>query len=631
VKKVIVVLIILVARLPGPTYAGPTSYSGGLSAPDGLDAGGDDVAWSGSWPQPPTLTWTVTEVTPGTWHYRYTLTVPADSIGRMIIEASDSSPGPAFEQGDLQSRALSPWPGLGDISVGNHLPSPENPGMPEAMWGVQVDTAFFMSTLTLDFDSSRRPVWGDFYARTPGFYCPANGAFLTPQLNWLRNRGFTLGDVDPTVPAGNGSILNHLLVPDSATPPPADMTLSEKAAELAKQVIGRDYLLSQGDPSTKGLNGNRFVEASEIEHLDCSGLIFWAYNKASGVVNYQIESPSYNAVHYQSADGQFHCNCSSAPIQQSELIAGDFLFFDWQGDGHIDHVEMYVGEFSYGGGVIRDEQYPAGTYDIVAARGDETHNEGIVPDRAASRAQHEGFVGFRRLDNARVGATVAAHCPVDLVLTDPDGFTVNRNTWEVPRVLYYSVFDIDNDGDLDAMITIAERKPGNYSIAVVSHADASPTDAYGLVVTSGDQTLVLAENTLIRDTPHQPYLISSTESGLQIVTPQPVGDLVSVTMGRAALDAKTGQFSVNVTVKNKSSRAIGAPVWLVIDSVSSLWVMPVNTSGTTADGKPYFDLSGLLGDGKLDPGEAISQRVNFGNPGRLSFTFKSSVRGVILP
>ena len=102
-------------------------------------------------------------------------------------------------------------------------------------------------------------------------------------------------------------------------------------------------------------------------------------------------------------------------------------------------------------------------------------------------------------------------------------------------------------------------------------------------------------------------------------------------MGRAALDAKTGQFSVNVTVKNKSSRAIGAPVWLVIDSVSSLWVMPVNTSGTTADGKPYFDLSGLLGDGKLDPGEAISQRVNFGNPGRLSFTFKSSVRGVILP
>jgi len=110
-----------------------------------------------------------------------------------------------------------------------------------------------------------------------------------------------------------------------------------------------------------------------------------------------------------------------------------------------------------------------------------------------------------------------------------------------------------------------------------------------------------------------------------------VNGLVSISSTRPAYDRRTGQFSVNVTITNKSSTVIGSPVWLVIDSVSSLWVMPVNTSGTTADGKPYFDLSGLLGDGKLDPAESVSLRVNFGNPSRLSFTFKSSVRGVVSP
>jgi len=49
------------------------------------------------------------------------------------------------------------------------------------------------------------------------------------------------------------------------------------------------------------------------------------------------------------------------------------------------------------------------------------------------------------------------------------------------------------------------------------------------------------------------------------------------------------------------------------------------------DGKPYFDLSGLLGNGKLSPGETISKRVYFNNPNRLKFSFTRSVRGVVLP
>lgn len=218
-KKMICLVGFAVASLGGPAIASPTSYSGSLSAPSGLEVGGDGIAWFSS--PPPTLTWMVTETTPGMWHYTYTLTVPVNSINRMITEASDSSPGPAFELGDLQSPTLA-WPGTGNMSVGSHPVVPENPGMPEDMWGIQVDMTFPMTTVTLDFDASRRPVWGDFYARSLGFYCPADGTFTTPLTsNWVRNCGFTIGDVDPADPAGNGSVLNHLLVPDSTPTIPA--------------------------------------------------------------------------------------------------------------------------------------------------------------------------------------------------------------------------------------------------------------------------------------------------------------------------------------------------------------------------------------------------------------------------
>jgi parallel beta-helix repeat protein len=128
-----------------------------------------------------------------------------------------------------------------------------------------------------------------------------------------------------------------------------------------------------------------------------------------------------------------------------------------------------------------------------------------------------------------------------------------------------------------------------------------------------------------------------TEPG-QIVDPgapaaklvQAVDHLVSVSCGLVGYDRRTGQFSTNVTVTNTSSTTIDSPVWLVIESISPPEVTLANPDGTT-DGKPYFDLSGLLGNGQLDPGEAISKRIYFDNPNRLRFTFKPSVRGVILP
>jgi RHS repeat-associated protein len=111
---------------------------------------------------------------------------------------------------------------------------------------------------------------------------------------------------------------------------------------------------------------------------------------------------------------------------------------------------------------------------------------------------------------------------------------------------------------------------------------------------------------------------------------QPVDDLVSVSVGQVGYDRRTGQFGVDVTVTNTSQTAIGIPVWLVIKNVSDPNVTLAGNDGTTADGKPYIDLSGLLGDGQLDPSESVSKRIYFNNPKGVRFTFEPSVWGVIL-
>jgi len=223
-KRFFSILGILMMELAGLVQAGP-SYSGTLTTADG-----SLIASGGGWTAPETaptsmtwavtMTWRVTETAPGTWHYQYRLSVPLQSIRRLIIEASDGTPGPAFTSANIQSVSGGVWPWISalDPVVTTHQVSPENPGMPEAMWGMRFDSSLSLTELELSFDSDRRPVWGDFYARTDGFICPATGEWTFPLLDWVRNAGFTIGDIDPLT-GPDAFEWGHLLVPDSATIP----------------------------------------------------------------------------------------------------------------------------------------------------------------------------------------------------------------------------------------------------------------------------------------------------------------------------------------------------------------------------------------------------------------------------
>jgi PKD repeat protein len=109
--------------------------------------------------------------------------------------------------------------------------------------------------------------------------------------------------------------------------------------------------------------------------------------------------------------------------------------------------------------------------------------------------------------------------------------------------------------------------------------------------------------------------------------PAAVDGLVSVSMGATRFDRRTSQTSIEVVVSNTSETVITGPVWIVIGGISDSTVTLAASDGLIG-ALPYIDLTGFLGDGRLDPGESVTTRVYFNNPLRRRFTFSYSIWGV---
>ncbi len=135
------------------------------------------------------------------------------------------------------------------------------------------------------------------------------------------------------------------------------------------------------------------------------------------------------------------------------------------------------------------------------------------------------LVAFGRVTEPKTNSNIVSKSSghsIDLIITDPDGVTLNKEIYEVPG-MYYREYDIDEDGHLEDIISMPERKIGEYLIAVVPEPDALPTDIYTLetntLVNGEAVTQVLAENILISDIPRTPYIIKSTETEIIPVIP----------------------------------------------------------------------------------------------------------------
>ena len=110
------------------------------------------------------------------------------------------------------------------------------------------------------------------------------------------------------------------------------------------------------------------------------------------------------------------------------------------------------------------------------------------------------------------------YSPVDLTITDPDGLILSKQESEIPGATYEEI-DIDEDGELDDLFAIPERKTGDYLIQIIPEPGASPTDTYSLEVSAGGVTLMLADNAQIGDIPSQGYIIRSTEAKIEQIIP----------------------------------------------------------------------------------------------------------------
>ena len=191
-RSCVLTVLLLTAVLTLPSAA--AAYSGMLSSADENPG----ILGTGQWIKdgPTTIEWNVTQNGDGTWHYAYTFTHPEGATSHFILETSDN-----FATADI-------WDATGDISeieIGLHTVGPGNPTMPDDVYGIKFG-ADGLST-HIEFDSSRLPMWGDFYSK--------DGMAGGQGMNSAWNAGFTADDSDPDVPVQDGSIDFHILVPNT--------------------------------------------------------------------------------------------------------------------------------------------------------------------------------------------------------------------------------------------------------------------------------------------------------------------------------------------------------------------------------------------------------------------------------
>ena len=137
------------------------------------------------------------------------------------------------------------------------------------------------------------------------------------------------------------------------------VSLHQNAVNLATKLVGTSYLWGG-----KGFDYQtmKFADAETIasgytyydpltgtnkigKGVDCSGLVFWSFNKAYGATKYKDTS---NPVYYEGAAGQwsdssrFRQKSTSVPSKDN-LAVGDLLFIGTVNTKSPDHVGIYMG------------------------------------------------------------------------------------------------------------------------------------------------------------------------------------------------------------------------------------------------------------------------------------------------
>ena len=484
-----------------------------------------------------------------------------------------------FEEGTDEAVILSTIPGVkftttygidwryGDIRTGKYNVYPyggqayETNGNFFAWLGVTGDTG------RIDFTEGTATYLSVLTSTYSGLTLEAydtNGNLIATS-GWAANNLWTRTFTRLTVEAPPGKTIayvmvhdwgNYWLIDDLCTDAPGVPPVYKQVAELTKEVIDANYLWG-GKGYYYGIN--RFTTSQEVleqgynyynpilkkidfgKGLDCSGLSFWSYNRTySGGETITWDTcvkEKKCPLYYEGADGQYTGNTKR--IKKDELRSGDLLFFDVcvtktgkcdiskkVNDNIVDHVAMYIGPFTYEGKEF-NTIHASGFTGTVTPAYYNSETEELLTIKPTGINQFLKVYDYGRVAEFKLAMEILGNSPVNLIVIDPDGQTVDITnslltedgyTQEVDG-MYYMIRDVDGDGDLEDVVAVPERKLGNYLIQVVPEPDALPTDTYSLEVIANGQTIVLAEDVPISDIPRTPYIIRSTETEIIPIIP----------------------------------------------------------------------------------------------------------------
>jgi len=383
-----------------------------------------------------------------------------------------------------------------------------------------------------------------------------------------------------------------------------NLPLSYKAANLAKELINQPYLWGG-----KGwdYNQNSFVSADTVKTgynfynasiksvdfgtgVDCSGLVMWSYNRSFDLTKSRFN----NFVKAEGADEQFREN--TEPTTEVQLKPGDVMFFDWGKwdantgtwdgikDDYIDHVVMYVGE--------------SGGYDVVSATSRDKGIEAKLKDGLKSLS---GFVAFKYVASALSPAVLAtSYSPVDLILTDPDGFTITPTTTipsdleflrQIPGVLYYSEIERGTDGKPIDQVYSYTFKTGDYIIRVLSEPVIPSDITYSLDFSAGEQSIILAQDTPISQIPSDGYGITTSDTGT-------LNTFIPV-----SIDIKPGSYpnSINLNSKGTTPVAIFGSATFGVRQIDLNTIKLAETAiKLKNNGQPMINYEDINGDSFID-------------------------------